>query len=919
MVHLTGNNRCAFTSSTIEGNEATVNLTMTEANCSSPIFSNPSQMTGNQFNYLRLVACRNLVQVNNESLNSETCSDSPIEQGANISYRIVYKGTNSKTNTNLPDLVSACISDSDLTISSYETRMKIPLQGSNKIPFLILAYEDNNCGSSEYEATYFLGFDVAPPGKRKTDNIILAGPSGTYGYQSSLFIADNYVGIGISPFGHPEVSGNKIPNMPSLSNSGIMPTPLSDDNNGSPYENVRDAFHNIAGTPTLEEKWNLGNFGKATAVASGDLYKLETLAPTDAFNGCEINHIHNGAGPCAVTTSFTPSPASITVTYCSTNSGATFSGEIISAINAELSTQSLSSSLSATLVNASGSFTYAALHSSTIQIQNGKNPKPQSKRNTGTLGDIASALTGEIGALIALAGYPTCESIPSSGTFNYSIEPGDNVSITFAPPQVPMSDYMTGNGAPSVETFEKRFIFSDNGVMREIFEVNCSAGQEKAGYFRAQDISDGERLEIEMFYDTFSADTTILDRTTHYETSYNGKDYKTTEWSMLSNGNATNFYKLWHTRFQHNVTDTTYNADRYFGEVSTNSWVYVSSQHFSGLSPIENAGPDWTISTSKNKYDLAGNFIGATATDQNPPHQPSPLSSMTDTDFNKIITVGQNIDTEIAPMAIQDDRILSSVSPYISYKLYKKSLKTLDQWNKLNGTGCASTKAELEGFILPHNSNTNSSLLPQTASLSSGTIADNLVFMDDEDSIFYYMNSGPISLTSSDSCASLEFSAALSDIEIEDSSLQRAEAGAVSSTDYQDGITFNLNMEVDHNSAGLTPLSMRMISVNNLTVPMRWLGDQNFPAIVATPPIALSGFITSNATGASSIFGTGFRDEMSFSFDNSVLGACSVFSETRIDCTWDTSTNVVTNPTVVTIVITPINGTSDSFSYTIDP
>jgi hypothetical protein len=821
---MTGTNKCALTTTPIDGKEMTVELEMKENNCINPELYNLTHMTGNQFNDLRLVACRNLVQVDQDLLNTETCSDIVAEQGANLSYRVLLKGIDIQKGLDLPNLVSACITNGTLSSSDYTTNIKIPLDTDGTFPFVILAYEDLNCNSDALEVTYLHEFDKAPPGKFKSDNVTLVGPSAN---QSTLYIADNYIGFGTSTFGHPEVPGNIIPKMPNTSNSGTLAVPPSNNHTGSPYENIRDAYFDIAGTSTLQEVWGLGKTGEVLAAAGGPVYKLTTTVPTDQYNGFKIYHNYVPVPTeCSITTSYNSGTTSLTINFCQQvpTTTPTTSAHIVSAINNELTVQGLSSYLIVSDENSASVFTHNSIVSY-IEMQNGEAQESPERRNSGKLGEIASSLTGEIGALIYLAGYPTCASIPNTGSFSFNLEEGDYITIIFAEPQVPMTNYMTNYGLPNNHnTFEKRILVSDNGNIREIFEINCAgSGEEFAGYYKAKDNHDGNHHEVELFYNTSDPHQTTLDITKFYEHTYNGKLHKNKEWTLLVNDNSANSrYSVWHQRIDHNVTDGIYNADRYHGRIETNTYTLVSSKNFPSEASMNSSTADWTTGMTQNKYDQSGVFDSNTATDLDPIYNPSLLSSMLNTDFKRMNAA---IPNDMAPMAPKDNRLLEVVSPFVSYSIYRDTMVSLEKWSKLNGTGCATTQAELEKHILPASSEL---ILPRTEVLIGTPTTSTYSFLDDGD-FFSYYQSGPYSLDSTFSCSSVKFKSNLLDLDIDKSTVERVDGTTLDYAVYEDGVIFELTSPVDHNSAGNTPLSMIMILTADSLVPMKWYGDQTPP------------------------------------------------------------------------------------------
>ncbi|WP_127717493.1 IPT/TIG domain-containing protein [Halobacteriovorax sp. HLS] len=892
---LTGTNRCGKTTASIAGSEVVVNLSLNENNCLDPSFADSTHMNGNQFNTLRLVGCRNLVEVDTNSDNTETCSDLPTEQGIGLSYRIVFKGLNSNGDIDLPNLYSACIVNGNISSSDFITNIKLPLQSlGNNFPFAIVAYEDLNCNPEREESIYLFGMTNPPPGKIVSDSIALVGPSAN---QTSLFIADNHIGIGTNPLGHPEVAGGIIPKLPNISAAGVFPDPTENTNTGTPYENVTNAYWNVAGTSNLVAPWEVGTKGALKANdGSNDIYEIKTTTNTDGYNNFNIINTRSGAGPCSVTSTYNPTTQDLTLTYCDQVPGpiGTNSAHLVTEINSRLSAESLASYLVATDLFSATVFSHTGLAATSAnkQISNGKNPSPIKRRETGQIGEIAEALAGHIGALISLAGYPTCSSIPNNGQFTFIHKDIEQVTIEFAQPQVPMSIYMNNNGSPANYTFEKRVLLRFQGVPEAIYEFNCpGSSNEFSGYYRSSNIDGGEDYRTELFYETFDPNATTIDFTQYYvHTDDSSKQYKNRSWTLFKNSNSTSYYELWHARYVHNVTDGTHSADRYFGKVYSGAWTEVSSQNFSGLGVIQASSSDWTANptATQNKYTLAGAFSSSASTPTAPSHEPSMLSTMTDLSFQKMIYA---LPEEMAPMAPQDHRLIPGLSPHLSYMLHKKAIITLDKWSSLNGSGCASTVAELENFLFSSGKN---AIMPHTYSTNSYTAIDNEFFMDDGDSLFYYSDPGTYSLMSSPgSCSSVLFKPRLFEINIDSSTLDRADGFALNINQYFDGIVFDMTTDINANSNGDTPVTMKWITTNDTTYPFRWYGDQVF----AAPTISS---VTSLNTSAApiTIHGTNFHENMVIADDKSLINTCTTISETQIICTTNVTTSGPVNFTM---------------------
>ena len=371
---LSGTNRCALTSATVEGEEVVVNLNLSPATCALSFFSIPENLTTNQFNSLRLVACSNLSGVINDT---SSCSTNPLTQGNSLSYRIVFKGLNLANGEELSSLASACIKDPDLVKSDYITNYKLPLNADGNFPFAIAAYEGLNCEPDDLEATYLFQAQ-AIAGKPIADSQIYRGPATD---QTSFFFADNYIGVGDNTF----AASGMLP--PAQTIQYRYDDPTESNGGGDSYQNTRNVFNNIVGTQNLTSPWTLGTSGSlimGIQDANGFFLDIKTTAGTDIYNGTTFSFT-NGGAQCPPVTTYNSATKTFDTTYCTNFDGiptVTSTTMIENSINTELANQGFSSDFIVTNFNP----TDIASPISGATLDNGSSPSEPWKRNTGLYG-----------------------------------------------------------------------------------------------------------------------------------------------------------------------------------------------------------------------------------------------------------------------------------------------------------------------------------------------------------------------------------------------------------------------------------------------------------------------------------------------------------------------------------------------------
>ena len=141
---LEGTPKCAKVDKVLNGGELGVELNLGSLNCNDGHFSDPSYMTANQFNPLKVIGCFGATSFSS----GDTCSNSYKSNTSSIKLRLdsEYKET---SNTNYNSIYTQCFSEDSATSGEHFTTVNIPMSNSDKFPFkfTIETYSDTTCGS----------------------------------------------------------------------------------------------------------------------------------------------------------------------------------------------------------------------------------------------------------------------------------------------------------------------------------------------------------------------------------------------------------------------------------------------------------------------------------------------------------------------------------------------------------------------------------------------------------------------------------------------------------------------------------------------------------------------------------------------------------------------------------------------------
>ncbi|PIK16032.1 hypothetical protein [Halobacteriovorax sp. JY17] len=810
---LTGKNRCALSNAKIEGEEVVVDLNLSPATCTLSFFSTPENITTDQFNTLRLVACSNLSNIVDDN---SSCSSNPLQQGSNLSYRIVFKGMNLSNGAELSSLSSACIKDINLTNSDYITNYKLPLNSNGNFPFLIAAYEGLNCEFDDLESTYLFQASNLT-GRPLADSQVFAGPSAG---QTSFFFADNYAGIGDNTF----------------ANSGMLPPaqtiqyryddPTESGGGGDNYQNTREAFNNIVGSQNLTSPWTLGSKAKLSipiSDAADEIIAIESTSQTDIFNSISFN-FNNFGSECPTATTFDSATKTFTINYCPQFDNLptyTTTNDIVNSLNTALTNAGFIPGLTVTNLRPSSNLSGSITPGSTA-LDMGREAESPWKRNSGLYGEIAGAFHGHLGAILFRAGYETCSEIPTSGSFQYDLGDRDIIEFRFSSGKIPMTSWMTGFGTvENPNIFEKRVAFYEEGQMREFYEFNCT-GNKFAGFYRSNHIDVNEDHRVEAYFDAQDSDHLKFESNIYDVQNYGGQNSQRKQWSYLVSDNSVQNVKLWTARYYNDQAVPIEHGDVYAAQI-TDSLIYTSSKHYDSAQLLS-GHIDFETNTDTHQ-DFSYDGTPSTSTGFTNPLDISPSTlAMNQLQFPKL---REAVPTHLAPMSMHDSRLFAGFGPNVTYQAYKRTMDFFDDWNsRLNGvSGCLADLNEVHQFLLGD----ATSLFPDSV---------NYVYAHNFTSVYTMSNS----FISSNGCTQITWDTSFNAITIDPLSFRNYdEMAAVSQDQLTEGTLFNFSIPT-------TILGSPQVFTNTLVatseIPgsgqnkgsLRLFGDQDYEALYMGPP-----------------------------------------------------------------------------------
>gem|GEM_PF-4297240 len=892
---LTGTNRCAYTSANIGGEEVVINLNLNLATCGNPIFSRTENSNGNQFKELKLIACANLNGVVDEY---SSCSTNPFKQGNNLSYRILFKGKKLPENVSLPSLSSGCINTTDLTVSDYITNYKLPLNDRNNFPFVIMAYESLNCQSDEFEAGYVFQTDSL----KNADSIIHGTAGGTN--PVSFFFADNYIGKSGNTF----ANSSMLPPFQNFTNRYVDPT--SSEGGGNAYDNTRNSFIGIVGATNLKPYWRLGSKGKTQVFdSSNNILSISTIANTDQYNGMNFDFNYAGTGTeCAVSDSYSASSKTLTINYCDKINNTptyTITDDIVNAINASLSANSLDPDLVVT--NNLPGTTISSPITTSVSIDFGRASEEIDRRDTGLYGEIARAYHTYLGALLFKAGYNNCSEIPTTGSYTYFLDENDSVELKFSTGKVPMTEWMASSGTyPYKNIFEKRIALFQEGQMSEFYEFNCS-GNTLAGFYRSTHTDDdgsGNEYAVEAYYDAQSADDLKFEYTTFDKNNETSNQSERRQWTYFQNSNASNYFELWTARQFNDITNSNNQGDIYVAKVN-NTNIYTSSRNFTTaelqVTPIDFAND----TPSKNKYEYDGTFVSGTGHDFAPPYPPSTLA-MNTLSFKKLLDA---VPLNMAPMTMEDSRILPEHGPNVTYQIFKRTMDFFDDWNTKNISpqGCLTDEVEMHDF-----------LLDQSTSLFPSSI--NYVYSNSAQSVYDLL---PI-FTTNGGCTGIEWDSRFSAISIFPDSISNVDGNPPTSFQVLDtGTKFNFATTYTLTATNTTQnFSDTLVSTNEAISSgqnkgsLRLLGDQVYAALVIDPlPVVYDDALSFSST----VSGVYPGANISITSNGSGPGTCSFTDTAKTIFTCDSDGTQASNDIWTITIDNPSLSRTMSDTLTVQP
>jgi len=145
---LTGNIRCGDTSANLDGGDAVVSFTLSDANCANGNYGATTYKTGNQFRPLRLVHCTDITGVVNGT------SDCNGLISSTMSYQISYETFGEVGG---PPLEADCVDDAGNVGGNTNTTLNLPTGGffANFLTVRIATFRQTGCAGSPSKEFFF--------------------------------------------------------------------------------------------------------------------------------------------------------------------------------------------------------------------------------------------------------------------------------------------------------------------------------------------------------------------------------------------------------------------------------------------------------------------------------------------------------------------------------------------------------------------------------------------------------------------------------------------------------------------------------------------------------------------------------------------------------------------------------------------
>ncbi|PIP91196.1 MAG: hypothetical protein COW01_05960 [Bdellovibrionales bacterium CG12_big_fil_rev_8_21_14_0_65_38_15] len=139
--NLEGSTKCAQSTSTLNGGQSTINLTLSSSVCSGSSFSGGSYVSANQFLPLKIIGCYNPGPLSS----GQTCDNS---NKANISsVKVKIESNTLDSSKTFDPIYSECFDESSVSSGLHTTALTIPTAPGVNFPFsfVVEAYSDTGC------------------------------------------------------------------------------------------------------------------------------------------------------------------------------------------------------------------------------------------------------------------------------------------------------------------------------------------------------------------------------------------------------------------------------------------------------------------------------------------------------------------------------------------------------------------------------------------------------------------------------------------------------------------------------------------------------------------------------------------------------------------------------------------------------
>lgn len=488
-----GTNVCGSATANLAGGDAAVNLTLNTGNCNSALFASPEAFdtiaNDGTFKELDFESCLTTAYVN--TAGGELCNNQTLARmtGQSAAIRIVLRGE-SNFGSPISNLVSDCFAvttyPSDLTGSSFNTNLKLPVNvgGSYPFPIEIQGYRDATCGThagsegGTDEAGYvFINGFGGNPGDESHSIVENVGST-----LSRVYWPDNYLGYPDSAFVSSSIA-------PVILCNGLNQCYNGDTSkvHGGNESNIKEGVWGIVGNSKWAGLHDEDPTGTAVATIEHGPDTI-TVSASNAGVSYQIDFQYDG-GQCTGGAVATIDNANNVITVGACNDATT--PTIVAAIDA--------------LTEVSAGGTGAQTNWDSRGSENTRFPQILLERELGVLTEIKHMLYGPMGAILHKEGVTTLAAVCSdSGSYSETFinEQGnpETFTISLGAGSVTPSDHMV---SPNATAYEKRLTFTEPNGSKMVFEFNCSAGGDANGYFRTDRTDDdGEVEQMEIHYYT---------------------------------------------------------------------------------------------------------------------------------------------------------------------------------------------------------------------------------------------------------------------------------------------------------------------------------------------------------------------------------------------------------------------------------